>query len=132
MKNFLVFFIFISAPLQVFSQGRDTVFAVHKLFREKRATGQHLESYRDSSASKAYYAERADSPLTKQEINQNALGNTAFTLVGAMKTSRYSVEEETDIIRRYNNGGPIPAQVRRKLKRKHFHRTTRDVLEAKN
>lgn len=132
MKNFLMVFILMSVSLPAFCQGRDTVFAVRKLFRQKRASGQSLQSFRDSSASKTYRAERAGRLFTKQEVRQNALSNTAFTVAGVLTSSQYSAEEEADIIRRYNEGASIPAHVRRKLKRKHFHRTTRDVLDARN
>ncbi|MBF9237562.1 hypothetical protein I2I05_09165 [Hymenobacter sp. BT683] len=114
--------------MPAFSQGLDTVFAVHKLFREKRASGQGLQSIRDSSAVKALYAERVGRPRTAQEARQDALASTAFTIAGTLKASDYSTENEAAIIRRYNNGESIPPAIRRKLKRKHFHRTTSDVL----
>ena len=131
MKHFVLICFMTSTALTAFSQGRDTAFAVHKLFSQKRGNGQSLQSFSDSSASKAYRAQRVGSPLTKQEVRQNALFNTAFTILGTFKAGQYSVEEEADVIRRYNEGGSIPTHVRRKLRRKHFHRTTRDVLNAK-
>ena len=131
MKKSLLFCLLAGLALPGFGQGRDTVFAVHKLFREKRAGGQGLEAASDSAASKALYeryAQRTGSPHTPQEARQDALASKAFAVAGALKTSHYSTAEEYDLIRRYQAGEPIPANIRRKLKRKHFHRTTRDVL----
>ena len=110
--------------------GRDSVFAVRKLFREKRGSAQSSQSFRDSSANKALRAERRGSPLTAQEIRQNALASTAFTLAGLLQASSYSAENEAAIIQRYQAGGAIPPNIRRKLRRKHFHRTSRDVLSG--
>ena len=110
--------------------GRDTVFAVRKLFREKRGSAQGLQTFRDTAASKALRAKRMGSPLTAQEVRQDALASTAFTIAGLLKASGYSAENEAAIIQRYQAGGSIPPDMRRKLRRKHFHRTSRDVLSV--
>ncbi|ALW85999.1 hypothetical protein AUC43_13410 [Hymenobacter sedentarius] len=116
------------SPLPAFCQGRDTVFAVHKLFREKRGSAKGLLSFSDSTAVKAYRAQRAGSPIATQDTRRDALANTAFTIAGMLKASQYSVEEEAAVISRYNDGGSIPPAIRRKLKRKHFHRTAGDIV----
>jgi hypothetical protein len=128
MKRFLLVGLLISGALPAFCQGRDTVLAVHKLFNRKRASGKSMQSFSDSAASKAYNAQRAGSPLTRQEVRQDALFNTGFYVAGMLKANDYSAENEAAIIRHYQAGGFIPPAVRRRLKRKHFHRTTRDVL----
>jgi hypothetical protein len=128
MKKYLLLFLVSACALPSFGQGRDTVFAVHKLFREKRGGAKTLQSFSDSSAMKAYRAERAGRPLTAQEVRQDRLANTGFTIAAMVKESKYSLEEEAYVIRRYNDGGPIPPDIRRKLRRKHFHVTARDVV----
>ncbi|HEX8327427.1 MAG TPA: hypothetical protein VF629_07790 [Hymenobacter sp.] len=132
MNKLFIFFLLTGLALPGFGQGRDTVFAVHKLFNQKRAGGKSMQSFGDSAASKAYNAERAGSPLTKQEVRRDALFNTGFYVAGTLKASDYSPENEAAIIRHYQAGGFIPPAIRRKLKRKHFHRTTRDVVNARN
>lgn len=118
----------LGAALPGFGQGRDTAFAIRKLFRQKRGSAERLESFRDSSSNKEYRAQRAGSPLTGQEIRQNALSNTAFTIAGMVKGATYSAEEEEYVLRLCAAGQPIPPHIRRRLKRKHFHRSAEDVL----
>ena len=129
MKEMLLLIgLMMGSALCAFSQGRDTAFAVHKLFSQKRHSSESLQSFPDSSASKAYRAQRAGSPLTGQEIRQNALGNTAFTIAGMVKGATYSAEEEAYVLRLYAAGQPIPAAIRKKLRRKHFHVSARDIV----
>ena len=127
MKKYFLMTVLLSGALPAFSQGRDTAFAVRKLFREKRGSARSLQSFRDSTASKALAAERAGRPRTAQENRQDALANTAFTMAGLLKASDYSPENEEAVLRHYRAGGAIPPNIRRKLKRKHFHRTADDV-----
>ncbi|WP_229748932.1 hypothetical protein [Hymenobacter frigidus] len=109
--------------------GRDTVFAVHKLFREKRASGNGLLAAGDSAASSTKYVQQSASS-TRVEKRPDALGSAAFFGVGALKTSRYSVENEASVLKLYAEGWGLPPDIRRKLRRKHFHRTSRDVLSG--
>lgn len=119
--------ILIVASLQPsFGQGRDTVFAVHKLFREKRASGEGLQAAGNKATTDAKYVGHA--APTAQEARQNALGNTVFTTVGVLQSSRYSVENEAEVLKRYSEGWGLPPDIRRKLRRKHFHRTAHDLL----
>lgn len=112
-------------------QGRDTVFAVHKLFREKRRSGASYSAAADTAFSRQRYARRPNGQPTAQEAKQDALAATAFTMVGWAKAGRYSPERESYIIEAYQLGNPIPADIRGKLRRKHFHRTAQDVNEKR-
>ena len=47
--------------------------------------------------------------------------------VGFLQHQRFSVEREADIIKNYNEGWSIPPDIRRKLRRKHFRLTSRDI-----
>jgi len=51
-------------------------------------------------------------------------------VVGLLKHQRYSVEREAAIIKHYREGWPIPSDIRRKLRRKHFHLTSRDLVRT--
>ena len=121
---------FASAQSAVPKLGRDTVFAVHKLFREKRASGNGLLAAGDSAASSTKYVQQSANRSTRVEKRPDALGSAAFFGVGALKTSRYSVENEASVLKLYAEGWGLPPDIRRKLRRKHFHRTSRDVLSG--
>jgi hypothetical protein len=127
MKKLLLLGGLLGAALPGFAQGRDTVFAVRKLFREKRGTADGLLDAGTSIASRTQYAQRPDGRPTAQEARQDALAAAAFAGTGAAKGSRYSAENEEFLVRSYQAGNPIPADIRRKLKRKYFHRTARDL-----
>jgi len=114
-----------SAAVPGFSQGRDTVFAVHKLFREKRAAGEGLQAAGDKAVTEAKYVGHA--APTAQEARQDALGNTVFTAVGLLKSSYFSPENEAEILKLYAEGWGLPPEIRRRLRRKHFHRTAKDL-----
>jgi hypothetical protein len=128
MKNCLLFclLIVVAGWHPSLGQGRDTVFAVHKLFREKRAAGDGLQATGNKATTEAKYVGHA--PPTAQEARQDALGNTVFTTVGLLKSSRYSVENEAEVLKRYAEGWGLAPDIRRKLRRKHFHRTAHDLV----
>jgi hypothetical protein len=128
MKKSLLFCLLVGLASPGFGQGRDTVFAIHKLFRGKRGTANALLATGDSAVSTTQYVQQDARRAVAVEKKPDALGSAVFYTAGTLKASQYSPEEEAAIIRRYNNGWSIPPNVRRKLKRKHFHRTTRDVL----
>ncbi len=122
--------------MPAFSQGRDTVFAVRKLFHQKRGSGESMQQTEDVSTNQALYGQQLigqqpERQRTAHERRSDALIITAFSVAGMLKANAYSAENEAAIIRHYNAGGAIPASIRRKLKRKHFHRTAKDVLNAK-
>ncbi len=104
--------------LPAYGQGRDTAFAVHKLFVQRR---------RGSDALLATAGEMAGSATVAGAVSGLVAG-AAPAAVGFSQASRFSAEREVAILRNYAGGWPIPADVRRKLRRKHFHRTRQDVL----
>lgn len=101
-----------------YGQGRDTAFAVHKLFLQRR---------HGSDALLATAGEMASSTTVTGAVSGLVAG-TAPAAIGLTQAARFSAEREAAILSSYANGWPIPADVRRKLRRKHFHRTTKDVL----
>ena len=128
MKKYLLLFLLLGSVLPGFAQGRDTVFAVRKLFREKRGNGESMLATADTIRARNEYAQRSGARPSAQEARQDALASTVFVGIGAAKVSRYSAENETAIIRQYREGAAIPPDIRRKLRRKHFHVTARDVV----
>jgi hypothetical protein len=113
-------------------QGRDTVFAVQKLFGEKRGGAAGYSAAAASAVSPARYAaQRPDGRPTAQETRQDLLAGAAFGAIGLVKGERYSASREAAIIEGYALGNPIPADIRRKLRRKHFHRTAKDLGPAR-
>jgi hypothetical protein len=99
------------------AQGRDTAFAVHKLFVQRRHGGDALL---------ATGAEMAASTTVAGALGGLVAGAVPAA-VGFSQAARYSAARENAILSNYANGWPIPADVRRKLRRKHFHRTAKDV-----
>ena len=103
--------------LPAYGQGRDTAFAVHKLFVQRR---------RGADALLATAGEMAASTTVSGTVSGLVVG-AAPAAVGFSKAARYSAQREADILSSYANGWAIPADVRRKLRRKHFHRTVMDI-----
>lgn len=101
-----------------FGQGRDSAFAVHKLFEQKR---------KSSKSTKELAGEMTKSDKLREAVVGTALAVTPF-LIGTSQAERYSLEREADILRRHAQGQPLPAAVRQRLRRKHFHVTAQDVL----
>jgi hypothetical protein len=111
----------LAAPCAGLAQGRDTAFAVHKLFVQKRGRGERTAG---AGASLATEAE------TLRGAIAGSLVGAAPVALGLNQAGRYSSEREQDILSRYAAGAPIPADVRRALRRKYFHRTAQDVASG--
>jgi hypothetical protein len=103
-----------------FGQGRDTAFAVQKLFRQRRLS---------AASSKDLASSMASASTLKEAIAGSIIGATPY-FIGLSQAERFSVEREAQILSSYAEGKPIPADVRRKLRRRHFHRTAQDVAIA--
>ena len=117
-------------PFAALGQGRDTAFAVHKLFAQKRGSADGYSAASRSALSTEKYEARQSQggpAATSQERSQDAVGAVAFGTVGVLKGSQYSPEREAEVLRLYAQGFGLPPDVRRKLRRKHFHRTAKDV-----
>ncbi|MGI4872887.1 MAG: hypothetical protein ACRYFX_17140 [Janthinobacterium lividum] len=57
---------------------------------------------------------------------KNPLGLVPL-VAGWWQQLQFSQEREHDIIGRHQQGEPLPADVRHKLKRRYFHRSARDL-----
>lgn len=120
----------VAAVLPGFGQGRDTAFAVHKLFCQKRGTAMSLLAAADSAASRTKYVQQDARRATPVQKKPDVLSSAAFGVAGTFKEARYSAENEAYVLRLYAEGQPIPSDIRRKLRRRYFHRTAHDLLLA--
>lgn len=119
MKHLVILMLLLTGgPATSYGQGRDTAFAVRKLFTQKRHGGK------TSAASGA-------SMVTEAATLNGALSGLAVgavpMLLGLHQAERFSALRQEVILSRYAEGEAIPADVRRQLRRKHFHRTAKDV-----
>jgi|GEM_PF-2069903 len=129
MKKLLLSLLLLPA-LTTLGQGRDTVFAVHKLFAQKRGSANGYSAASRSARSTEKYEARQSQggpAATSQERHQDVLAGAAFGTVGVLKGSPYSPEREAEVLSLYAQGFGLPPELRRKLRRKHFHRTAQDV-----
>ncbi len=117
-KHLIILAALCSAVQPSAAQGRDTAFAVHKLFLQKRQHGQDA-----AAGGTSMVTEASTLPGT---INGLIIG-VAPAMLGLRKAARYSTQREQEILTAYASGTPLPADVRRQLRRKHFHRTAKDI-----
>ena len=96
---------------------RDSAYAVHQLFRNHRTAAEGAFATGAVGVVGLVLGATQD----KHElISINALIMTVSTVVGLRQATRYSPDRERLIVREYEQGWPLPAEVRRRLKRKHF------------
>ncbi|MDB5269284.1 MAG: hypothetical protein JWP58_2324 [Hymenobacter sp.] len=96
---------------------RDTAYAVHNLFRERRFKGMREAGYG-----------MAGLTGTGFELAHGQTGAWVLLgLIGAVPTAlgtrqyfRYSPEREGGMVRQYEQGWPLPPGIRRRLRARHF------------
>ncbi|GAB2872121.1 hypothetical protein [Hymenobacter ruber] len=96
---------------------RDTAYAVHNLFRERRFKGM-----RDSG-----YGMAGLTGMGFELVHGQTGAGVLLGLIGVVPTAlgtrqywRYSQEREGGVVRQYEQGWPLPPQVRWRLRPKHF------------
>lgn len=126
MKHYGLIGLLLIFGLPGFGQGRDTVLAVHKLFAQKRGSG---EAWAATGAEVAYDESVGWRAIRSKSENKTAaaVNGGVPMLVGALQAMRFSSEREAAIVKSYQEGWSIPADIRRKLRRKHFRLTARDL-----
>jgi hypothetical protein len=129
--HLLIWALTVASSSDAFCQGRDTAFAMHKLFYEKRGSANDFMAAADSAMSTTTYVPQDASRGVKVDKKSDVLAGAAFMSVGMLKGARYSVENEAYALWLYAEGQPIPTNIRRKLRRKHFRVTARDVAPKK-
>ncbi|RZJ58225.1 MAG: hypothetical protein EOO55_01390 [Hymenobacter sp.] len=115
--------------LPAFSQGRDTILAVHHLFKHKRLGGDSWVATGAGVAVEESVGWRAIRS-TSENVTAAAVNGGVPLVIGLLQTQRFSIEREREILQRYAQGAPIPPDIRRKLRRKYFRRTARDMASA--
>ena len=129
MKKTLGLCLLLSGMLPGFSQGRDTAFAVHKLFQQRRASGNGWAATGVTAITEESVGWRAIRSPSENTTAAIVSGGIPL-VVGLVQAQRFSREREQNILQRYAQGWSIPSYIRRRLRRKHFHRISRDVSPA--
>ena len=126
MKTLFLLCVFLIGMLPAFSQGRDTAFAVHKLFKQRRGRANGWMGAGADAAVDESVGWRAIRSTSDNMASAAFYGGIPMIL-GFTQAQRFSSEREQNILQRYAEGLAIPADIRRRLRRRHFHRTARDL-----
>ena len=95
----------------------DTAAAVHRLFRQHRRSAEvNLAFGAIGLVSLVSGSAHGQSGL----LDPNALYGLGFAGLGLRQVFRYSEGRESFIVQQYAQGWPLPAEVRRRLRPKHF------------
>ncbi|UOQ99993.1 hypothetical protein MUN81_10940 [Hymenobacter sp. 5317J-9] len=125
----LLLCLLVGLALPGFAQGRDTVFAVHKLFREKRGSGEAWTA----TGLTATAGTAMGSPLyTPPQPNGSDVASAAVMggvpmAVGLLQMGRFSPAREAEVLKLYAEGWGLPRDIRRRLKRRHFKMKANDI-----
>ena len=96
---------------------RDSAFAVHQLFRKHRHSAEGaLGTGAASIVGMVSSSARGEYEL----VGINALVTVVSTVVGLRQAFRYSSDREGLIVRQYEQGWALPADIRRRLRDKFF------------
>lgn len=96
---------------------RDSAFAVHQLFRKHRHSAEGaLGTGAASIVGMVSSSARGEYEL----VGINALVTVVTTVVGLRQAFRYSSDREGLIVRQYEQGWALPADIRRRLRDKFF------------
>lgn len=96
---------------------RDSAFAVHQLLKKHRHSAEGaLGTGAASMVGMMSSSARGEYDL----MGVNALMTVVSTVVGLRLAFRYGSDREQLIVRQYEQGWPLPGDVRRRLRAKHF------------
>ena len=129
MKKLAILFLLLGACFPSFGQGRDTAFAVHKLFRQKRGSGEGwttagLTSTAGTAVGNPLYTPPQPDAST---VAATALAGGVPLALGLLQMGRYSTEREAQVLKLYAEGWGLPPDIRHRLKRRHFKVKTKDL-----
>ena len=96
---------------------RDSAFAVHQLFKKHRHAA---EGALGTGAASIVGMLSSSSRGERELVGVNALVTVVSTVVGLRQALRYGSDRELLIVRQYEQGWPLPPEVRRRLKSKYF------------
>ena len=96
---------------------RDSAFAVHQLFRQHRRSAEGTLGLGAASIADLFISSaRGHSGVA----SINVLITVACTALGLQQAFRYGEGRENFIVQQYEQGWPLPAEVRRRLRPKYF------------
>lgn len=96
---------------------RDSAYAVHQLFREHRQKAASGLSLGLAGLTGAGFAAAQKRPGLSGGL---LLVTAVFTVLDARALTRYNESREGLVVRRYEQGWPLPPEVRQRLKAKYF------------
>ena len=96
---------------------RDSAFAVHQLFRKHRHSA---EGALGTGAASIVGMVSSSAHGEYELVGINALVTVVTTVVGLRQAFRYSSDREGLIVRQYEQGWALPADIRRRLRDKFF------------
>jgi hypothetical protein len=126
MKQYGLVCLCVILSLPSSGQGRDTVLAVHKLFAQKRGSGAGWVAAGEKVAHEESAGWRAIRSKS-ENMTTAAVNGGVPMLMGVLQMVRFSSEREAAVVKSYQEGWSIPADIRRRLRRKHFRLTARDL-----
>ena len=95
----------------------DSAYAVHNLFRQRRNNGLGAAGYGFASLTGTVFAARREQGILAGFLT---VATAVSTVVAVRQLGRYSESREEGIVRRYEQGWPLPTKIRRRLKPKYF------------
>ena len=96
---------------------RDSAFAVHQLFKKHRHAA---EGALGTGAASIVGMVASSARGEREMVGVNALVTVVATAIGLRQAFRYSLEHEGFVLRQYEEGWPLPADVRLRLRAKYF------------
>ena len=95
----------------------DSAAAVHRLFRQHRRSAEGDLAFGAAGLVGLAYSATRGQPGW---LGPNALIGLVSTALGLRQAIRYSEGHESFIVHQYEQGWPLPAEVRRRLRPKYF------------
>ena len=95
----------------------DSAAAVHRLFKKHRRSAEGDLAFGAAGLVGLVFSATHGQP---DLLGPNALIGLVSTVLGLRQAIRYSEGRESFIVQQYEQGWPLPADVRRRLRAKHF------------
>ncbi|WP_201981649.1 hypothetical protein [Hymenobacter rubidus] len=118
----LFFFLLATTSLRAQDAGtprpvRDSAYAVHNLFRQRRGTALGEAGYGLAGLAGSLFATSRGKGTVAVVLTLNAL---ASTVLAVRQLGRYSESREAGVVQMYEQGWPLPPAIRRRLRPKYF------------
>ncbi|MDO7852392.1 hypothetical protein [Hymenobacter convexus] len=115
----LPFLLLISIDMRAQGNGpvRDSAYAVHNLFRQRRGNALSEAGYGLAGLAGTAFAASRGQGAVAGLFTLNALVSSVLAI---HHLGRYSESREAGVVRQYEQGWPLPADIRKRLKIKYF------------